>query len=486
MLWIVAVALWACTLGVAPAHASEPAFAGLGTLPGSRFPRSIANAVSADGAVVVGSGSSISGTRAFAWTAAEGMSSLGTLPGGTVSTGLDVSADGSVVVGNSSTGRGTEAFRWTAGAGMIGLGDLAGGSFASSATGVSADGSVVVGGGLSDSGSEAFRWNAIEGMVGLGDLPGGSFVSGAADVSGDGSIVVGASSSAASFPNGTEAFRWTTAGGMVGLGSLPGRGFPSSANGVSRDGRVIVGASGPSPAREAFRWTSDAGMVGLGDLPGGGFDSSARAVSGDGSVVVGRATSASGSEAFVWDAATGMRSLREVLVGLGVDLTGWTLTDALGVSDDGLRIVGVGVNPEGDDEGWIAALPEPTLVVEIDVKPGSRRSPINPESGGVVPVAILGSAGFDVSDVDTATLTFGPGKAPPLHRRDEHFRDVNRDGYLDLVSHYRTQETGIEATDEEACVLGESYDGTSFQGCDTIRTVPSRDPWLQHRLHSPR
>src|SRR5262245_56570228 len=88
------------------------------------------------------------------------LQSLGDLPGGGFySRANAVSADGSVVVGNSDSGKGQfgEAFRWTAAGGMVGLGDLPGGDFYSDATGVSADGSVVVGTTYSSSGLEPFR-----------------------------------------------------------------------------------------------------------------------------------------------------------------------------------------------------------------------------------------------------------------------------------------------------------------------------------------
>ena len=144
-----------------------------------------------------------------------------------------------------------------------------------------------------------------------------------------------------------------------GLGDLAGGGF-SQAFGVSADGSAVVGLGSSASGFEAFRWTSGGGMVGLGDLAGGSFFSIANGVSADGSVVVGQGLSASGNEAFIWDDANGMQNLQSVLESqLGLDLTGWTLSNASSVSADGLTIVGLGINPDGFSEAFIAVIPGP-------------------------------------------------------------------------------------------------------------------------------
>jgi probable HAF family extracellular repeat protein len=351
-------------------------FTGLGDLPGGSFD-SGATAVSADGSVVVGRSSvDFCCYEAFRWTSAGGMVGLGQLDGGGFgfnSFATAVSADGSVVVGFGTPASGTEeAFRWTSAGGMVGLGDLAGGPTNSRANGVSANGSVVVGYGQTALGFQAFRWTSAGGMVSLGDLAGGPTNSQAFAVSADGSVVVGFGKPSAS---AVEAFRWTSAGGMVGLGDLFSGTIESQAFAVSADGSVVVGY-GTAPQKEAFRWTSAGGMVDLEDVPSAIPESQALGVSANGSVVVGYADFSPdfvvNLEAFIWDAAHGMRNLKSVLTNdHGLDLTGWTLTAANGVSSNGLVIVGIGRNPDGQLEAWRAELDPLTNCPTITVSPAT-------------------------------------------------------------------------------------------------------------------
>ncbi|MCP4251299.1 MAG: hypothetical protein GY778_30045, partial [bacterium] len=267
------------------------------------------------------------------------------------------SGDGSTVVGQGSPATLVEAFMWQGGV-MTGMGDIPGdASIMSSALGISADGSRIVGWGNPPGVFEAFRWTQATGMVGMGDLPGGAFGSWAYATSADGSVIVGQGTSAL----GEEAFRWTAGGGMVGLGDLPGGLFASRALAVSADGTTVVGWGRSAPGsfafeKEAFIWQGGT-MTGLGGLPGGDEVSTAYGVSADGAIVVGFAATAGPAEAFLWTAAEGMRSLQDILtVDFGLDLTGWQLTQANGISDDGLVIVGRGTNPDGVVEGWVVNL----------------------------------------------------------------------------------------------------------------------------------
>ncbi len=135
--------------------------------------------------------------------------------------------------------------------------------------------------------------------------------------------------------------------------------------------------------------------------------------------------------------------------------------------------------------------PPPT--VPVDIKPGSCPNPINVKSRGVIPVAILGTAGFDVSDVDPSTILLsrnGNGGVSPLRwayadvatpyfpfTGKEDCLDCNElcgDGETDLVLNFDTQEVvGAlgEVTDGECLVLklaGEKNDDTSFEGEDVV------------------
>ncbi|MCO6044062.1 hypothetical protein NG895_09085 [Aeoliella sp. ICT_H6.2] len=298
--------------------------------------------------------------------------------------GTSVSADGRVVAGsiailNFPNPLIRDSFIWTADDGITRLGFLPGATNNSSANGISADGNVVVGSSDNAAGdNEAYRWTEADGMVGLGDLPGGDFDSRAADTTADGSIVVGRSNVLGGFLSSAfDPFIWDETGGMrnlvdvltddFGLGSELAGWNLTEATAISDDGRVIVGngfnpdgnseawravlvpepsaavlgmlaliglgllrtsctrSINPLGKRDAARLSvafflvsfglcapaSAQSFMGLGDLAGGDFQSSALGLSADGQVVTGSSDTTSGLEAFRWSEGTG-------IVGLGV------------------------------------------------------------------------------------------------------------------------------------------------------------------------
>ncbi|TWU22591.1 PEP-CTERM sorting domain-containing protein [Bythopirellula polymerisocia] len=334
------------------ATSSAQSFAGLGDLAGGSF-ESFAGNLSSDGSFVTGVSTSTVGGEAFLWTQGTGMVGLGMPSGSASSEGTAVSDDGGTVAGSHMPDvpfANPRAMQWTSNS-AADFDPFPVGALGSSANDTSANGAVIVGSYIVELvGTMAYHWkNNV-----LTTIDGG----GSTGLSANGEVVVGVLGDVGS---STEAFRWTAGGGVVGLGELPGGLTNSSALGVSADGQVVVGDSDSTLGLQAFRWTEATNMVGLGFLTGGSF-SSATDTTADGSIVVGIASMGADSDPFIWDDSNGIRNLVDVLTndfGLGIALTGWDLIEATAISDDGRVIIGNGINPDGNFEGWIARIPEP-------------------------------------------------------------------------------------------------------------------------------
>jgi probable HAF family extracellular repeat protein len=283
----------------------------LGTLAGGTY--SYTQGISGDGKIVVGSSDSTLGTRAFRYSATEGMADLGVLPNGTYSQAKGASYSGDTVVGDSSTGTNNRAFRWTSVGGMEDLGTLGGND--SGAYDVSDNGDIIVGFSsirTNPSYSHAFRWVNGQGMQDLGTL-GGNY-SQAYAVSSDGSIVVGSSENASGF---SHAFRWVNGQGMQDLGTLGGN--YSQAYAVSGDGKIIVGGSDSFNSNwQAFRWDEAKGIQKIN--PYNSNFSTATGITQDGKVIIGNYDAG----AFLWDESNNMSSsVWSRLQAQGANLTGW-------------------------------------------------------------------------------------------------------------------------------------------------------------------
>lgn len=125
---------------------------------------------------------------------------------------------------------------------------------------------------------------------------------------------------------------------------------------------------------------------------------------------------------------------------------------------------------------------EEPQIIEIDIKPGSYPNSLNINGHGVIPVAILGSADFDVTQIDPNTLRFadlevrvkGNG-APQCSIKDVSGDFTNPegapDGYPDLVCQFVDDPDTWLPGDGVAKLTGNLLDGTPIEGTDEIIIV---------------
>ena len=111
--------------------------------------------------------------------------------------------------------------------------------------------------------------------------------------------------------------------------------------------------------------------------------------------------------------------------------------------------------------------------VVIDIKPGSYPNCINLWCNGRIPVAVLTTPNFNASTVDRHTVVFAG--ASPVHWA---MKDVDRDGDLDLVLHFKCRDVRIPRDATQACLQASTYDGMSIIGCDFVHIVPRSWPRL--------
>jgi uncharacterized membrane protein len=147
----------------------------------------------------------------------------------------------------------------------------------------------------------------------------------------DGSIIVGQAADL------QGAFRWEN-GRTEFLGGF-------DVEDITPDGRVIATGGG--------LWRADTGVTPIGMYPLG--------ISDDGLLAIGRLGL---NRPALWTDATGAVELQPFLIGLGFDLSGWTLTEITAISGNGMMLAGRGIPPNHSMSGaWFASIPEPSTYV---------------------------------------------------------------------------------------------------------------------------
>lgn len=146
------------------------------------------------------------------------------------------------------------------------------------------------------------------------------------------------------------------------------------------------------------------------------------------------------------------------------------------------------------DVGDPVSITVAVFAVFVDIKPGSCPNPFNLKSKKLLPVAVLGTEGFDVTKIDPDTIQLSregiEEGVPPIRWSYEDVatpftgelcgcHDLNGDGLLDLTLKFKTQEL-VETLNLDDVAgdtipltltgnLKEEYGGTPIRGQDCIR-----------------
>ena len=171
-----------------------------------------------------------------------------------------------------------------------------------------------------------------------------------------------------------------------------------------------------------------------------------------------------------YDGSTGA-----ILWNVTFDTGGKDVGSGVAVGPDGSPVVTGLTRQSGSSFNFLTIKYLQQLTVSIDIKPGSDPNSVNLSSAGVIPVAILGSATFDATQVDPATVALAGASVKLIGKGTKYScstEDVNADGFVDLVCHVMTAQFMIEPGDSVAVLEAQTFDGLAIRGQDSIKVVP--------------
>jgi hypothetical protein len=95
-------------------------------------------------------------------------------------------------------------------------------------------------------------------------------------------------------------------------------------------------------------------------------------------------------------------------------------------------------------------------------------------ASGVVPVAVLGSATFDATQVDPGTVRLAGASVKVMGNGEYDCKnqDVNADGFPDLVCKVMKEDIVIAVGDSIAILVGQTFTGERFIGEESIQVKP--------------
>jgi hypothetical protein len=118
----------------------------------------------------------------------------------------------------------------------------------------------------------------------------------------------------------------------------------------------------------------------------------------------------------------------------------------------------------------------PLLLLVTDLKPGSDPNSVNcVNDNEIITVALLTTETFDATTVDHTTVTLEGAVETHTEKKSgkptRHEEDVDGDGDLDLVFHFRLGDTNLTCGSAGATLIGETHDGILVLGTDSVRMI---------------
>lgn len=108
----------------------------------------------------------------------------------------------------------------------------------------------------------------------------------------------------------------------------------------------------------------------------------------------------------------------------------------------------------------------------IDLLPGNPENTINLVSQRVIPVAILGSASFDINDLNPRTLKLRAVSQNLVGKSDKSLcrqQDINEDSFMDLLCDFKTIGFHVEPGDIAIVVNAGTYQRQSLHAEGVLR-----------------
>jgi hypothetical protein len=124
------------------------------------------------------------------------------------------------------------------------------------------------------------------------------------------------------------------------------------------------------------------------------------------------------------------------------------------------------------DTATVTITSPPPCEVGVDIYPNRIPNPVYLSRNYTLYVAILGSANFEVSTVDSSTVKFGRTGTEASPVRPPIMRDLNADGFIDAMYGFMTFDCKFQLGDTEGILTGSTTSGVLIEGRDSVVVSP--------------